>query len=175
MAGFDLEVVDVEQLVVRGRLMLSVLVTQPSDDDRLAAVVSDLAADLALDVAIEHGTGDNRPRRIGRANVTVLGHPLEPAAMAANIAAARRAYAAAGRDPAALAVTAEVSLDPPRKADGRADWNAVYDQAARLVATGVDTLATHLVPQCRDLGEVEPYLRGFIAAVQEASLGVEPA
>jgi phosphoserine phosphatase len=83
LAGFDLEVVDVEQLVVRGRLMLSVLVTRPDDHERLAEVVRDLGADLALDVAIEQGTGDNRPRRVGRANVTVLGHPLEPAAMAA--------------------------------------------------------------------------------------------
>jgi len=83
LTGFELEVVDVEQLVVRGRLMLSVLVTQPGDHERLAASVRELGAALALDVAIEHGTGDNRPRRIGRANVTVLGHPLEPAAMAA--------------------------------------------------------------------------------------------
>lgn len=83
LASFDLEVVDVEQLVVRGRLMLSVLVTQPDDHERLATDVRDLGADLALNVAIEHGTGDNRPRRVGRANVTVLGHPLEPAAMAA--------------------------------------------------------------------------------------------
>jgi len=83
LTAFELEVVDVEQLVVRGRLMLSVLVTQPGDHERLAASVRELGAALALDVAIEHGTGDNRPRRIGRANVTVLGHPLEPAAMAA--------------------------------------------------------------------------------------------
>ena len=83
LTGFKLEVVDVEQLVVRGRLMLSVLVTEPDDHERMAASVRELGADLALDVAIEHGIGDNRPRRIGRANVTVLGHPLEPAAMAA--------------------------------------------------------------------------------------------
>lgn len=83
LAGFNLEVVDVEQLVVRGRLMLSVLVTRPDDYERLAATVRELGADLALDVSIEQGTGDNRPRRVGRANVTVLGHPLEPAAMAA--------------------------------------------------------------------------------------------
>jgi phosphoserine phosphatase len=83
LSGFDLEVVDVEQLVVRGRLMLSVLVTRPNDHEHLAEVIRDLGQDLALDVAIEQGVGDNRPRRVGRANVTVLGHPLEPAAMAA--------------------------------------------------------------------------------------------
>src|SRR5262245_29668300 len=70
LAPFDLEVVDVEQLVVRGRLVLSVLVTRPDDDGHLADVVRDLGADLALDVEIEEGVGDNRPRRVGRANVT---------------------------------------------------------------------------------------------------------
>lgn len=83
LAAFDLEVVDVEQLVVRGRLMLSVLVTRPDDVERLASAARELGSDLALDVEVEHGVGDNRPRRVGRAQVTVLGHPLEPAAMAA--------------------------------------------------------------------------------------------
>lgn len=82
LTGFELEVVDVEQLVVRGRLVLSVLVTRPADEARLAETVRDLAADLAMDVEIEEGVGDNRPRRVGRANATVLGHPLEPGAMA---------------------------------------------------------------------------------------------
>jgi phosphoserine phosphatase len=83
LSSFNLEVVDVEQLVVRGRLILSVLVTRPDDDGALADAVRDLAGDLAMDVELEEGIGDNRPRRVGRANVTVLGHPLEPAAMAA--------------------------------------------------------------------------------------------
>ena len=83
LSAFALEVVDVEQLVVRGRLVLSALVTRPDDHERMAEAVRDLAADLALDIEIEQGVGDNRPRRVGRANVTILGHPLEPAAMAA--------------------------------------------------------------------------------------------
>lgn len=83
LSGFSLEVVDVEQLVVRGRLVLSVLVTQPGDVDALEERVRDLGADLGFDVETERGTGDNRPRRVGRTIITVLGHPLEPAAMAA--------------------------------------------------------------------------------------------
>jgi phosphoserine phosphatase len=83
LAAFPLEVVDVEQLVVRGRLVLSVLVTQPDDPDALEVCVRDLAADLGFEVEIERGTGDNRPRRVGRTIITVLGHPLKPAAMAA--------------------------------------------------------------------------------------------
>lgn len=84
---FDLEVVDVEQLVVRGRLVLSVLVSEPavpaSDGTTLDAAVAVAAADLGLTVEVERGQGDNRPRRVGRSQVVVLGHPLRPAAMAA--------------------------------------------------------------------------------------------
>ena len=83
LAGFDVEVIDVEQLVVRGRLVLSVLVTEPDDDAALESALADVAASLDLELEIERGTGDNRPRRVGRGQVTVLGHPLRPAAMAA--------------------------------------------------------------------------------------------
>ncbi|WP_375003689.1 phosphoserine phosphatase SerB [Aeromicrobium sp. CTD01-1L150] len=83
LSSVDVEVVDVEQLVVRGRLVLSVLATEPEDLDPLATAVRQAAAELGLDVEIERGAGDNRPRRVGRSQVTVLGHPLRPAAMAA--------------------------------------------------------------------------------------------
>ena len=87
--AFPVEVIDVEQLVVRGQLILSVLVTEPSDGpdapdaDGLDAAVTVLGAELGLAVSIERGTGDNRPRRVGRAQVVVLGAPLLPRAMAA--------------------------------------------------------------------------------------------
>jgi probable F420-dependent oxidoreductase len=113
--------------------------------------------------------------RIARLGVGYCPTWAEPEVMAANIAAARKAYADAGRNPADLKVTAEVPLHPPLKADGRADWDAVYAEAQRLVRTGVDVLATHLAPHCREPGEIEPYLRGFMAAVEEASPGVEVA
>ncbi|MEH3033673.1 MAG: phosphoserine phosphatase SerB [Aeromicrobium erythreum] len=83
LAGHDVEVVDVEQLVVRGRLVLSVLATEPSDAGGLEASVRAVADELGLECGVEHGTGDNRPRRVGRSQVTLLGHPLRPAAMAA--------------------------------------------------------------------------------------------
>jgi phosphoserine phosphatase len=79
---FDVEVVDVEQLVVRGRLVLSVLVSLP-DDAGLETAVRATGAELGMEVEVEHGVGDNRPRRVGRSQVTLLGHPLRPAAMAA--------------------------------------------------------------------------------------------
>ncbi len=83
LSGAEIEVVDVEQLVVRGRLVLSVLATEPQDLEAVSAAVREVGAELGLDVSIERGTGDNRPRRIGRSQVTVLGHPLRPRAMAA--------------------------------------------------------------------------------------------
>ena len=37
LAGFEIEVIDVEQLIVRGRLVLSALVTVPGDDGDVRA------------------------------------------------------------------------------------------------------------------------------------------
>ena len=82
--GFPVEVIDVEQLVVRGQLVLSVLVTDPGTAAAgLDDAVAGLASDLGLVPTLERGTGDNRPRRVGRAQVIVLGAPLLPRAMAA--------------------------------------------------------------------------------------------
>ncbi|MEJ7635805.1 phosphoserine phosphatase SerB [Aeromicrobium sp.] len=83
IAQFGVEVIDVEQLVVRGRLMLSALLTVPADPSGLEHTVHAVGATFGLEVSVEHGTGDNRPRRVGRAQVVVLGAPLRPGAMAA--------------------------------------------------------------------------------------------
>jgi len=79
---FGVEVIDVEQLVVRGRLMLSALLTAANDPAALETTVRDVGRGFDLDVTVEYGTGDNRARRVGRAQVIVLGAPLRPAAMA---------------------------------------------------------------------------------------------
>ncbi|KAA1376027.1 phosphoserine phosphatase SerB [Aeromicrobium fastidiosum] len=83
LAPTGVEVIDVEQLVVRGRLILSALVTHPDDLDLLERTVHAVGEHFGLEVTVEHGTGDNRARRVGRAQVVVLGSPLRPAAMAA--------------------------------------------------------------------------------------------
>ena len=83
LSEHDVEVIAVEQLVVRGRLVLSVLVTQPSDSPAFEAGLAAAAEELGLEVETVQGTGDNRPRRVGRAQVVVLGAPLLPEAMAA--------------------------------------------------------------------------------------------
>ncbi|GAA3548971.1 phosphoserine phosphatase [Aeromicrobium flavum] len=77
------EVIDVEQLVVRGRLVLSVLVTTPDDVPAFEADLAAVGAEMGLEAEVVHGTGDNRPRRVGRAQVVVLGAPLMPDALAA--------------------------------------------------------------------------------------------
>jgi phosphoserine phosphatase len=82
LAGYDVEVVDVEQVVIRGRLVLGVLVTAGGDEAGVRAAVAKVCHDLRLDVEMASGTGDNAPRRSGRLHVTVLGIPLRPVAVA---------------------------------------------------------------------------------------------
>src|SRR6266540_3305129 len=81
LTPFDAQVVDVEQVVIRGRLVLGILLTPGGDEGGLRAAVHRTAAELKLDAEIISGTGDNRPRREGRSHVTVLGTPLWPSAM----------------------------------------------------------------------------------------------
>lgn len=83
VADLGVEVVDVEQLVVRGRLVLSVLFTEPDDPASLERVVRGVATEIGLEVTIERGMGDNRPRRVGRTQVVLLGAPLLAGAVSA--------------------------------------------------------------------------------------------
>lgn len=83
LSAFSVEVIDIEQLVVRGRLILSALLTIPDDREGLESTVHAVGEAFGLDVSVEYGTGDNRPRRVGRAQVVILGAPLKPGAMAA--------------------------------------------------------------------------------------------
>jgi phosphoserine phosphatase len=77
------EVVDIEQIVLRRRLILGVLVTIPRDWKKLRDAVEATARDLGMNVDIDRGTGDNRARRGGRSHVTVIGTPLKATHMAA--------------------------------------------------------------------------------------------
>jgi phosphoserine phosphatase len=76
-------VLDVEQMLLRRRLVLGVLVTAPRDGKKLRRKVEETAAALDMAVEFEKGSGDNRARRQGRSHVTVIGAPLKAAAMAA--------------------------------------------------------------------------------------------
>jgi phosphoserine phosphatase len=85
LAAHDLTVSDVEQVVIRGRLVLGVLLTCGDAPDLTAIYrqVTDLATDLGMDAEITMGTGEQPPRRRGSLHVTVLGSPLTPAVVAA--------------------------------------------------------------------------------------------
>src|SRR5215472_5532772 len=84
LAGHELTVADIEQVVIRGRLVLGVLLASGDDPDLTAIhrAVRSVAADLGMDAEITAGLGEP-PRRRGQLHVTVLGSPLRPGAVAA--------------------------------------------------------------------------------------------
>jgi phosphoserine phosphatase len=84
LAEHELSVLDVEQVVIRGRLVLGVLLSCGSAPD-LTAIhrqVTAVAADLGLEAEITAGSAEPARRR-GSLHVTVLGSLLAPAAIAA--------------------------------------------------------------------------------------------
>jgi phosphoserine phosphatase len=83
LAAAGVEVLDIEQIVLRRRLVLGVLVTAPRDWRKLRDAVAETARGLDMSVDVDHGTGDNRVRRGGRSHVTIIGTPLTAAAMGA--------------------------------------------------------------------------------------------
>ncbi|MDQ6527500.1 phosphoserine phosphatase SerB [Nocardioides sp. LHD-245] len=83
LAGSGVSVVDLEQILMRGRLVLGVLVTAPRDRKRLRRQLTSSMEALGMTVDIEKGSGDNRSRHRDRAHVTVIGAPLKASAMAA--------------------------------------------------------------------------------------------
>ncbi len=87
LARHPVSVLDVEQVVIRGRLVLGVLLgcDSPPDLTGIYAAVTALATDLGLEAEITTGsaaTGDPAARG-GRLHVTLLGSPLAPAAITA--------------------------------------------------------------------------------------------
>lgn len=83
IADVGAEVLDLEQVVVRGHLTLALLLSAGPQDARLRDVVTTVATSLGLHVTVASGSGDNAPRRRGRAAVVVLGAPLLASAVAA--------------------------------------------------------------------------------------------
>jgi phosphoserine phosphatase len=87
LAGYPLSVLDIEQVVIRGKLVLGVLLEceGPPDLTRIYAAVTALAGDFGLQAEITTGSGSSGdvPARSGRLHVTLLGSPLAPAAITA--------------------------------------------------------------------------------------------
>ncbi|WP_457255340.1 phosphoserine phosphatase SerB [Pedococcus sp. P5_B7] len=83
IADVGAEVLDLEQVVVRGHLTLAMLLAAGDAHERLRTVLTTVGRDLDLKVKIKTGTGDSRSRRSGRAAVVVLGAPLRASGVAA--------------------------------------------------------------------------------------------
>lgn len=84
LAEHPATVLDVEQLVVRSRLVLAALVELTGDDDEMArtrTAVRHLAADLDMDVDTVPGAAEDDERRHNRIHITMMGSPLTPRAI----------------------------------------------------------------------------------------------
>ena len=82
-AAAGVEVLDIEQIVLRRRLVLGILVTAPRDWKRLRDQVVRTAEALDMQVEVERGLGDNRSRPGDRSHITLLGTPLKATAVSA--------------------------------------------------------------------------------------------
>ncbi|MEU9887274.1 phosphoserine phosphatase SerB [Sphaerisporangium sp. NPDC051011] len=165
LASFPVNVVDVEQVVIRGRLVLGVLVMYAGGPPTgtggtigaMWAAIERVAEDLGMEVELATGTDTKEKRRRGRLHVTVLGNPLHPAALAGiagRIAAAganidrieRLAHLpvtcieleVSGADPAALrtALAAEAVL---QQVDVAVQRSGLHRRTKRLIVMDVDS------------------------------------
>jgi phosphoserine phosphatase len=143
LTAAGVEVLDIEQIVLRRRLILGILVTAPRDWKRLRDAVQATATALGMTVEVDRGTGDNKGRREGRSHVTVIGAPLKAAAMAA----------VAGRI-----------------ADAGANIDRI-ERMARYPVTAIDLHVSGAHPErLRALLSIEAAAQGVDIAVQPASL-----
>jgi phosphoserine phosphatase len=85
ISAHDITVVDVEQVVIRGRLVLGVLLAcgSPLDLTAIHQHITGLAGDMGLEAEITLGSSELPPRLRGQLHVTVLAQPLLPSAIAA--------------------------------------------------------------------------------------------
>src|SRR5690348_4515162 len=81
LSRHDVVVLDMEQVVVRGTLVLGVLLGGP-DAAATESSAREVAAELGMTVVTSPGAEEVDPRRLGRLHVTLIGHPLRPAAVA---------------------------------------------------------------------------------------------
>ncbi len=85
------EVLDIEQIVLRGWLVLGVLVSAPRDWKKLQAAVEATADSLGMRVEVVRGSAETEQCRpshpsgesLGRAHVTMIGSPLKASAVSA--------------------------------------------------------------------------------------------
>jgi phosphoserine phosphatase len=81
LAAHDIEVRDVEQVVIRDRLVLAVLFDLRGDPAALRNSVSQTARALGMDSEVTVAGTSSRFDRGNRSHVIVMGHPLRPGAL----------------------------------------------------------------------------------------------
>ncbi|WP_433330568.1 phosphoserine phosphatase SerB [Spirillospora sp. CA-294931] len=159
LATFPLSVVDVEQVVIRGRLVLGVLVayTDGADVGQVWAAAEKVATDLDMEIELSTGRDKRPPRRRGRLHVTVLSAPLKPAAMAgiagriaangANIDRIERLahtpvtcieMDVSGADPEALRAALAIEA-AEQQVDVAVQHSGLHRRAKRLIVMDVDS------------------------------------
>jgi phosphoserine phosphatase len=188
LARFPITVADVEQVVIRGRLILGVLVSYDSGTD-IGAVwtaAERVASDLDMEVELSTGTdGGASPRRRGRQHVTVLGSPLHPAALAgiagriaangANIDRIERLahhpvtcieMEISGADPTSLR-TALAAEAAEQRVDVAVQRSGLHRRAKRLIVMDVDSTLIQ--------GEVIELLAEYAGAADQVAKVTEAA
>jgi phosphoserine phosphatase len=193
LADFPLSITDIEQVTIRGRLVLGVLASCEGSPDLTAIhrAVTALAADLGLEAEITTGSaerspGHGRSRYAGRLYVTVLGSPLEPAAIAAvagqiaasgaNIDRISRLASdpvtcveldVSGAEPASLrAALAQVAAE--NAVDVAVQRAGLYRRAMRLIVMDVDS--TLITGEVIDLLAERAGCAAEVAKVTEAAM-----
>jgi phosphoserine phosphatase len=101
LSRHGVDIIDVEQVVIRGQLILGVLVGTDHDPDALQEAVEQAMATVAMRVEVEVGADPVSAARVGSSHVlVVLGHPVTA-----------RAFTEVARQLAAL----EVNIDAIRR------------------------------------------------------------
>ncbi|MFM9150864.1 MAG: phosphoserine phosphatase SerB [Candidatus Planktophila sp.] len=86
LAPFSLSIIDIEQVVIRSRLILTILIAlDPAHADAVEEDVARTGADLDLDVAMvfSEEEGESIAAKTGLTHVVVLSQDLKPAALSA--------------------------------------------------------------------------------------------
>ena len=188
LTGHDLSVLDIEQVVIRGRLVLGVLCASagPPDLTAIHRQVSALAADLGLDAEITTGSPDAPPAAGTAARFSLLGSPLSPGAV--NAIAGRIAASGAnidritrlaqdpvtciemdvsGADPASL--RSELSREAAQqRVDVAVQHGGLQRRAMRLIVMDVDS--TLIRDEVIDLLAARAGCAEEVAKVTEATM-----
>ena len=177
LSAHPVEILDIEQVVIRGHLTLGVLLG-PADGEFGATVVLDSAAatarricaELGMELDVVMGATENSRRRGGRLLVTVLGSPLRPAALSA----VTKCISAEGANIDRIVRTAAYPVTAVELTVGGAEQSVLRTRLAQVaVAEGVDVAVqpaelrgrgTHLVVMDVDSTLIQDEVIELIAA-----------